>query len=318
MMSLVKPEYVSSSRGSSFKELANAASDSGLKAYAFRRLSVGHLCRLPPPVVLHVAQQGSKYNHFTLYLGRKDGCLRLLDPIDGVIDSSPAELAAYWDGHGLLLSRDAVNVQSLLWRSYLEYGLYYTAAIAILWWLRKTRPREARQLTTARRIIRSLLQAGGMSAVAVSFALIQHGTSEAGLLGNEPATARVIEDNLMTFVKKVNAADIPQLMAQGAVFVDARFPGDYEAGHLDRAINIPPFLDRSQRSERLAAVRADQTVVVYCQSEGCDYARRVATHLLKDGHAGIVIFKGGWHEWSEAAKDKPVVGAKAPLDRPLP
>jgi len=319
MRSLVKPEYVGSSHGSSFEELAKAAVDNGLKAYAFKRLSVGELRRMPSPVVLHVAQESIKYNHFVLYLGpNNDGSLRLLDSADGLVDMSPAELAAYWDGHGLLLSRDAVNVQSLLWRSYLEYGFYYAVAIATFWWLRKTRRGKDKPLTITRRTVCSLLQVGGMSAVAVSLALVQHGISETGFFGNERATIRVIEDNLATFVENVGIADIPELKAQGAVFVDARFPGDYEAGHLDEAINIPLFLDRAQRSERLSSVGADRKIVVYCQSGGCDYARRVAVHLLKDGYAHVVIFKGGWNEWSETYKDKPVVGAREPLGPPMP
>lgn len=53
------------------------------------------------------------------------------------------------------------------------------------------------------------------------------------------------------------------LVAEGAALVDVRTPGEYAAGHLDGAVNIP--VDQiASRAKEIGA--KDRPVVVYCRS----------------------------------------------------
>ena len=88
-----------------------------------------------------------------------------------------------------------------------------------------------------------------------------------------------------------------ELIAAGALLVDVRTPKEYEAGHLDGAINIP----HDQTAERLAEYGADKTrsIVVYCRS-----GRRsgVATKVLTE-NGFTAVHNGGGYEGILAAGD---------------
>ncbi len=71
--------------------------------------------------------------------------------------------------------------------------------------------------------------------------------------------------------------------------VDVRSPGEYAAGHVPQAINVP--------LEQLEARFDDLTkgnVAVLCQS-----GRRagMACEVLKDHHDGLLLVEGGTQEW---------------------
>ncbi len=62
---------------------------------------------------------------------------------------------------------------------------------------------------------------------------------------------------------KVPSAEARQLVAAGAALVDVRSPGEFGAGHIEGAINIPV----DQIAARHAEIGAkDRPVVVYCAS----------------------------------------------------
>ena len=87
-----------------------------------------------------------------------------------------------------------------------------------------------------------------------------------------------------------------QLIAEGALLVDVRTPKEFEAGHLEGAINI----SHEQTADRLAEYGDDKnrTIVVYCRS-----GRRsgVAEDILKEnGYTNV--HNGGGYEALLAAK----------------
>lgn len=62
---------------------------------------------------------------------------------------------------------------------------------------------------------------------------------------------------------ELSGADARKMVADGAVLLDVRTPGEFAAGHIDGALNIP--VDELPR--RLDEVGArDKPVVVYCRS----------------------------------------------------
>lgn len=57
-------------------------------------------------------------------------------------------------------------------------------------------------------------------------------------------------------------ADIPGLIQSGALLIDVRTPGEYAAGHIDGAVNIP--YDRI--ALELSDIPKDRPIIVYCRS----------------------------------------------------
>ena len=60
----------------------------------------------------------------------------------------------------------------------------------------------------------------------------------------------------------VGGGQAKRLVAEGATLVDVRTPGEFVAGHIDGAVNIP-VPDFSQRAREIPK---DRPVVLYCAS----------------------------------------------------
>lgn len=100
-------------------------------------------------------------------------------------------------------------------------------------------------------------------------------------------------DPLITVNREVQGWN---LIAMGALVVDARTPEEFSAGHLDGAINIP----HDQALERLAEFGSDKekSIVVYCRS-----GRR-------SGIAQSVLAEHGFTNAHNAGGYEPMLAAK--------
>ncbi|MCI0448853.1 MAG: rhodanese-like domain-containing protein [Chlorobi bacterium] len=81
-------------------------------------------------------------------------------------------------------------------------------------------------------------------------------------------------------------------------FIDARDASDYNAGHIQGAMNIP-FHDFDKYKDVLEGLPKDQVYVTYC-SAACDVSIDMAYAMAKMGFKKVYIFHGGWDEWKEA------------------
>lgn len=85
-----------------------------------------------------------------------------------------------------------------------------------------------------------------------------------------------------------------------AVILDARSPSAFAEGHIPGAINIPydqlpDYLDTLSDE-----VPKEQRVMCYCWSPTCDFSDQLATELKFMGYKDVVVFTGGWEEWTAA------------------
>ena len=81
-------------------------------------------------------------------------------------------------------------------------------------------------------------------------------------------------------------------------FLDARDAADYNAGHIQGAINIP-YHDLEKYKDKLNALPRDQVYITYCSS-ACDVSIDMAYAMAKMGFKKVYIFHGGWDEWKAA------------------
>lgn len=110
--------------------------------------------------------------------------------------------------------------------------------------------------------------------------------------------------------KSININELATLIKahEPIQLVDVRSPGEYAAGHVPQAINIP--------LEQLEARFADLTegqVAVLCQS---GTRAGMACELLNRHHDGLLLVQGGTQAWIDAGK--PIVsttGNKWSLER---
>lgn len=87
---------------------------------------------------------------------------------------------------------------------------------------------------------------------------------------------------------------------KSVVVLDARPAIFFGLGHVPGALSLPRE-DLAAAYARLGpALPGERTVVVYCASETCEDAGLVRTALVRLGHVKVVIFHGGWAEWTAA------------------
>ena len=93
----------------------------------------------------------------------------------------------------------------------------------------------------------------------------------------------------------VNTAQATHLInREDALVLDVRDPGEYGAGHILGARNVP--LSRLNDAE--VAKRKDRPVIVYC--EGGERSAKAVAVLKKQGFTRVVNLTGGLRAWQQA------------------
>ena len=87
---------------------------------------------------------------------------------------------------------------------------------------------------------------------------------------------------------------------KSAIFIDARDSEDYEAGHIENAINIP-YDYYEDYEEVMDGLDDDGIYIIYCSGEECSLSIDLADHLYNEELIDkLLIFEGGWPQWRDA------------------
>jgi rhodanese-related sulfurtransferase len=84
-----------------------------------------------------------------------------------------------------------------------------------------------------------------------------------------------------------------------AVFVDARMPDEFAAGHISGAFNLP-LDDLESHLEVLNYLPEDGLLITYCDGSECELSLELADELTAMGFGEVRVFFGGWERWIEA------------------
>ena len=108
------------------------------------------------------------------------------------------------------------------------------------------------------------------------------------LFSKKGASTDAIEILDLNAYKKAIAANDVQL-------VDVRTIEEYNAGHIENAINID-FFDQANFNENFADFNREKPMYLYCRSG--NRSQRAAKKLLEIGFKKIYDLKGGYKAWS--------------------
>ena len=83
------------------------------------------------------------------------------------------------------------------------------------------------------------------------------------------------------------------------IFVDAREPEEYKAGHITGAVLLPfDWLD-DYWPQVEGKLPRDREIVTYCSGAECESSLFLARYLRDKGYENLSIFYGGWAQWQE-------------------
>ncbi len=102
--------------------------------------------------------------------------------------------------------------------------------------------------------------------------------------------------------KALDLAQALELFEQGtALFVDARMPDEFAAGHVPGALNLP-YDELESHLDVLNYLPEDGLVVTYCDGSECALSLELADELTAMGFGQVRVFFGGWEQWVEAGQ----------------
>jgi Predicted sulfurtransferase len=82
-----------------------------------------------------------------------------------------------------------------------------------------------------------------------------------------------------------------------AVFLDARSGYEYQLGHVQGAISLPPREFAAQYQDIKPKLAGKEAVITYCDGELCPLSQALAKHLRDAGVKNVYVLKNGWTLW---------------------
>ncbi|WP_321366064.1 rhodanese-like domain-containing protein [uncultured Desulfuromusa sp.] len=102
--------------------------------------------------------------------------------------------------------------------------------------------------------------------------------------------------------------ELDDLLASGAVLIDARNAQAYKQEHLPGALSLP-YADVDHHLIKFKQqVPLEQTLVTYCSGYGCSDSFTLGERLIQEGYVDVLVYEGGLPEWQSAGR--PLAGEK--------
>ena len=108
-------------------------------------------------------------------------------------------------------------------------------------------------------------------------------------------------------VKLIDAKQVQELQAKGAIIVDTRKASEYGEGSIKGAISVPYDPEKSAKAPDFDATQdkfdmtklADKnaTIVVFCNSGTCFKSYKAAVVLAKNGYKNVNWYRDGVPDW---------------------
>lgn len=300
---LIIPDYLDTPEGSTLTALKTAVSDFNLHAEILLRANARMLSYCPDPTVLRIKGNNTskKYDHYVLFLGMEGRRAKICDPAGVVQMMSLDELASRWDGSALVVAKQPVEAAGVVRHARIHLFLKVGFGIFVLFVIGRARqycvfPKLLS--TISGRSALSVMQFGGFVLASIVIGLTVHSICWGGFLRYPDGVVSTQEAHVSDFITRIDLMTAKRMKDDGSVFIDARRKPDFEAGHVEEAISIAVDTNDVLLKDATKAVPVDSSVVIYCQSNRCQYADIIAGRLRLLGYSDVSIFEGGWVEWS--------------------
>lgn len=97
--------------------------------------------------------------------------------------------------------------------------------------------------------------------------------------------------------QRINKTQLIRLQQETQVIlIDARLPEDYQAEHIEGAVNIP-FDLLSEYLGKFESLSKDKWLVTYCDGPTCDKAEMLAVELFNYGYPYVAYYHDGLKGW---------------------
>ncbi len=106
----------------------------------------------------------------------------------------------------------------------------------------------------------------------------------------------------MAFPDPIELDELDELLAAGALLIDARNSHDYTKSHLQGAVSLPLGEVDAKLTGFIAEVPQDRVLIAYCNGFGCPDSFDVGVRLLAEGYQEVRVFEGGYPQWRDEGR----------------
>ena len=85
-----------------------------------------------------------------------------------------------------------------------------------------------------------------------------------------------------------------------ALFLDAREPADYAAGHIGNALNLPAQSFAQHFGKIAPLLTRESPLILYCDGPDCELSHRLRESLRQLGYTNTHLLFNGWTAWRQA------------------
>lgn len=140
-------------------------------------------------------------------------------------------------------------------------------------------------------------------------ALIRTTLAALALLTAIPGTSQTVFDATLGEAKQetpeVSTAQLRNMLAKGAVLLDARPPLEYAISHIPGALNVAPqpgrpahlYISDVAEVGRLAGENKAKPIILYCNGPFCGKVKRLGAELAKAGYTNVRRYQLGAPGW---------------------
>jgi rhodanese-related sulfurtransferase len=291
---LLDRKYVESFHGSTAKNLILGANDLGLSARFVAGLDIQSLRGAKTPVLLqyHNSHAAEQTLHWVAYLGDDDGQARIYDAPHEIESVSYAQLQTVWNGNGIVIGdNNASRWLELSARARAVSWLWPIACFCLGVRLAK----GLRKLNSFGSIHPSLSL--GKRVAVVTLLVVAWGFWVIRIDPHQPI-ANPLVTNSLKCDRSIDERPHVSEIANGSVVIDCRLPLAFGFGNIPGSINVPIDASFNEWNRAVDGLDRGVPIVVYCQSDHCGWADRVATRLACHGFKSAVL-EGGYDGFIE-------------------
>jgi rhodanese-related sulfurtransferase len=118
-----------------------------------------------------------------------------------------------------------------------------------------------------------------------------------------PANVPVAVDSAQAGAEGIRIVDLEEarrVVESGVSVIDARRKDAYDEGHIPGAMLFDYYDMGTYRDRVLSLLSNEGEIMVYCSEATCDDSELLAKELYLLGFTKLLVFKGGFAEWSGA------------------
>jgi len=236
-----------------------------------------------------------------LFLGDAGGLARIYDPPTPPVLLDYRVLVSRWKGSGVAVSPTSDAIDDMVGKARMKMGLIFgvvTAFVGLCYFTLRNAGSNSPGLSQIVFLKRSVLELVVLASMALAAGFALNLIGPHGLLAWSRGVEAIRLGHFEQFLPKLSCEQVAELLNDPSVtIIDARYRRDFLNAHIEGAVSIPVDATPELCASVMSTFPKSQRLLVYCQSESCRFAKRVAAHLSVAGFRNISLFPGGWREW---------------------